>query len=198
MQVPTRVLHLLGSHGKHRPKQHLHSAYRMCIDEVENMCTAYFNTVNTWAPIVSKKRLLARLEKFSSDADASMALLLLSMKLVTQILSESDDPRTWLYWTCRQFYIHVEDTPLLSLALLQAKLLIAQYEIGHGIYPAGFLSVGHAVRLGYMMGFHDRKNAPQLFKPPPTWTGREEERRTWWGVVVLDRCVVAGPLPCSD
>lgn len=159
------------------------------------MCSAYFSTVNTWCPIVSRKRLLARLEHFSADADASTTLMLLCMKLATQILSEKEDPRTHLYWTCRQFYALVEDTPLLSLALLQSKLLIATYEIGHGIYPAGFLSVGHAARLGYMMGFHDRKKAPQLFKDPPTWTGREEERRTWWGVVVLDRYVSTSQNP---
>lgn len=162
------------------------------------MCAAYFNTVNTWCRILSQKRLLDRLEKFDPEAEATTALLLLSMKLVTQILSETEEPRTHLYWTCRQFYSQVEDAPLLSLALLQAKLLIAVYEIGHGIYPAAFLSVGHAARLGHMIGLHDSKKAPQLFRAPSSWTLREEERRVWWEVVVMDRYVVTGRFPRSS
>lgn len=114
------------------------------------------------------------------------------MKLVTQILSETEEPRTHLYWKCRQFYSQVEDAPLLSLGLLQAKLLIAMYEVGHGIYPAAFMSVGHAARLGHMIGLHDRKGASQLFRAPSSWTLREEERRVWWEVVVMDRYVVRG------
>jgi hypothetical protein len=151
------------------------------------MILQYFDTVNRWFPMISRKMLFAGVGRFDTSTDSSIALLLICIKLVIQILPEHQDPRTQLYWTCRQYYDQVENAPLLSLALLQAKLLIAQYEIGHGIYPAGFLSMGHAAHLGYLIGLHDRKKAPQLFKPTPTWTGREEERRAWWGVVVLDR-----------
>jgi hypothetical protein len=89
----------------------------------------------------------------------------------------------------KDLYSRVENSCLISLQLLQSAILIAIYEIGHGIYPAAYLSVGHAARLGNMMGLHDRKNATQLFKEAETWSQCEEERRTWWTVVMLDRYV---------
>ena len=77
----------------------------------------------------------------------------------------------------------------MSLHILQATILIAVHGIGHCIYPAGYLTVGHCARIGIMFGLHDLKNATQLFKDPDTWTLREEERRTWWAVLLLDRSV---------
>ena len=156
-------------------------------EDLEAMCSAYFDTVNACLPIICKKRFLGGLEAFDTTSHASLALLLLSMKLLMQYPDPDEGPRNSIYWTCRQFYAQVEDMPLLSLGLLQAKILIALYEIGHGIFPAGCLSVAHAARLGKLMGLHDRKRATQLFKPTATWSGREEERRVWWAVLILDR-----------
>ncbi|KAF4490277.1 oxidoreductase yusZ [Fusarium agapanthi] len=46
-----------------------------------------------------------------------------------------------------------------------------------------------------MVGLHSQKDAQQLFVEPETWTLCEEQRRTWWAIVMLDRVVVAGPSP---
>jgi hypothetical protein len=156
-------------------------------DEIETVTASYYDTIDRWFPIISRKRLVARITRFEPKTDASVALLLLCMKLVTQILPSDENPRTGLYWICRQLLMQVEGAPLLSLTLLQATALMAVYEVGHGIYPAGMMTVGNAVRLGRIMGLHDRDNAQQLFRANSTLTGREEERRAWWGVVVLDR-----------
>ncbi|KPI37930.1 uncharacterized protein AB675_3015 [Cyphellophora attinorum] len=196
MPVPEQVRFILGNRA-----------------EVETVTESYYDTIDRWFPIVSRKRLVARLTTFEPKTDASVALLLLCMKLVTQILPHDENPRTGLYWICHQFLMQVEGAPLLSLTLLQATALMAIYEIGHGIWPAAILTVGNAVRLGHIMGLHDRDNAHQLFRANSTLTGREEERRTWWGVVVLDRIVTMGTydgsiltadvrnhelLPCTD
>lgn len=151
------------------------------------MCATYFDTVGKSLPIVSEKKLFDRIRKMDRQSQASLVLLLLAIKLVVQSLDPRDEPRNTLYWNTRQFCVQVEEAPLLSLLLLQSKVLIAQYEINHGIYPTGMMSVSHAARLGQMMGLHDRKHASQLFRSTPTWTGREEERRVWWAVLVLDR-----------
>lgn len=151
------------------------------------MFSSYYDNIDQWFPVISKKRLVARIAAFQARTDASLALLLLCMKLATQILSIDAEPWSDLYGICKQFHLQVEGVPLLSIGLLQATLLIALYEIGHGIYPAGLLTVGHAVRLGHIIGLHDRDNANQLFRENSTLTGREEERRVWWGVVLLDR-----------
>lgn len=92
-----------------------------------------------------------------------------------------------LYWTVKGLQSKIEGLGLISLQLLQAIVLIAGYEVGNGIYPAAYLSVGHAVRLGMILGFHDRQNSIRFFKEADTWTQSEEERRTWWAITILDR-----------
>jgi len=110
------------------------------------------------------------------------------MKLVTTSPAYQQDAVTsLLYQTVRDLSAKVENAFVISLELIQAKVLLSVYEMGHGIYPAAFLSIAHAARLCVTMGFHDRKSAPRLFKEPATWALLEEERRTWWVVLILDR-----------
>lgn len=100
-------------------------------------------------------------------------------------------PQTQLYQDVKSFYHYVEAQNGFSVPTIQALLLIALYEIGHSIYPAAYLSVGNAARLGYAAGLHDRK-APQMLTRCTTWTEQEERRRLWWGVVILDRFINIG------
>ena len=110
------------------------------------------------------------------------------MKLVSQYPQENDQgPQTPFYAQAKRLYSLVESSGMMSLHLLQSSILIAVYEVGHGIHPPAYLSAGNAARLGIVMGLHDRSNATQMFKRAETWTLREEERRTWWAALVLDR-----------
>ncbi|KAE8450385.1 hypothetical protein EG329_006459 [Mollisiaceae sp. DMI_Dod_QoI] len=181
---------------------------------MQSICDDFFRATYGWIPIISKKRIYRDLHTFDPATSSSLALLLLCMKLVTEVpLDGVDQSTTPLYLITQQFYSKVESTSQISLHALQSTILLAVFEIGHGILPTGYLRIGHAARLGALMGFHDRRNAAQLFKPSETWTLREEERRTWWAIVILDRYVhigtsgvpLAAPdpghgdlLPCSD
>ncbi|KAG9502151.1 hypothetical protein J7337_004976 [Fusarium musae] len=79
----------------------------------------------------------------------------------------------------------------INVRLVQTLTLLALYEFGHRIYPAAYLSIGQAVRLATMVGLHSPKDAKQLFMEPETWTLCEEQRRTWWAIVMLDRIPTA-------
>jgi hypothetical protein len=70
--------------------------------------------------------------------------------------------------------------------VLFSLILITVYEFSHAIYPAAYLTIGRAARLATLMGWHDR-TAQQLFSHPETLTHREEQRRTWWAMFILDR-----------
>lgn len=100
-------------------------------------------------------------------------------------------PQTQLYQDVKSFYHYVEAQNGFSVQMIQALLLIALYEIGNSIYPAAYLSIGNAARLGHAAGLHDRK-APQMLPRCTTWTEQEERRRLWWGVVILDRFINIG------
>jgi len=156
--------------------------------DVHSICHRYFATTHTWFPFVSPKRVYQRVDS-DSTTDAGLALLLLCMKLDSMPCGELRPAESTLYQAARRYVSALEDTSTVSLCLLQALVMIALYELGHGIFPAVFLTVGRAARLGVLMSLHCRNFArsTQLLKPSGTWTPREEERRTWWATLVLER-----------
>ncbi|KAK6839188.1 hypothetical protein PG987_005054 [Apiospora arundinis] len=168
---------------------------------LEVLVNRYFATVHGWLPILSKKQLYRTLaQQQAQRTDPNFAVLLVCMRLLATCPSPPPDhqqqsspalicPR---YLFAKESLTKAETRCLPSLSLLQATILVATYELAHGIYPAAYLSAGHAARLGIMMGFHNREHCPQMFHSPVTWTGREEERRAWWAVVILDRLAHLG------
>ena len=153
------------------------------------ICDSYFDSINTWFPFISKKKMQRGIQANNPAEVSGLALVLLCMKLATNSpqqdgVSASDSV---LYRTARRYLNALEEASSASLHVLQAFVLVALYEVGHGIFPAAYLTVGRAARIGLLRGVHDRKNATQLFQTPQTWTSWEEERRTWWAVSILER-----------
>ncbi|KAK5052741.1 hypothetical protein LTR84_002607 [Exophiala bonariae] len=169
MAIPKPILELLES-----------SDERECIRE------QYFNRIHSWFPMIDMKRLDQETPELYRKPDVGLALLFTCMRLVCYPVMYNLC-QTPLYYTVKQFFHVVQDSCLLSMHLLQAAVLIALYEIAHGVHPVGYLSVCTAARLGMVMGLHDRKQAKQLYGAPETWMQREEQRRTWWAILILDR-----------
>lgn len=154
------------------------------------ICESYFGSIDLWFPFVSRKRVRQDLE---AGVSAELTLLLLCMKLVSGSTpadnmnqSAAESPT---YQAARRFANALEVIIPTSMRLFQSLVLIALYEIGHGICPTAYLTISLAARLGLLRGVHDRNNATQLFQTPPTWTHWEEERRTWWATSILERYV---------
>ncbi|KAK5134599.1 hypothetical protein LTR08_006255 [Meristemomyces frigidus] len=159
--------------------------------ELRAMIEHYFTTVHGYFPIVSKIKLYQQLANPLHEPGADVALLFLAMKLAASEIAEGMPPQTQLYQDVKAFLSYVEGQNGFSIQTIQALLLISLYEMGHAIYPAAYLSVGHAARLGYAMGLHER-TAPQLLQRCTTWTEQEERRRVWWAIVILDRHINIG------
>jgi hypothetical protein len=172
---------------------------------IQAMIEAYFDTIHTWLPIVSKKRLSLDLANPNLEPTADLAVLLLIMKniLVEPVsVSGGSSMSSDVYWRAKGFASIVEHSGLLTLHLLQSFVLLSAYEIGQGLHPAAYLTTGHAARLGHALGVHDRKEAPQMLRRPGAWAEIEETSRTWWAVMLLDRYVSLGsyghPLATDD
>lgn len=166
------------------------------------MIEHYFATVHTYLPVVSKIRLYQHLSNPQHEPGSDIALLFLAMKLACYEVPEGMSPASFqLYLDVKSFYYFVESQNGFSIQMIQALLLIALYEMGHAIYPAAYLSIGNAARVGHAMGLHV-KDVPQMLPRPTTWTEQEERRRVWWGVVILDRFINLGhrgkPLATND
>lgn len=139
----------------------------------------YFSTIDTWLPFISRKRLDQAIQTSIAAENSGLTLLLLCMKLVTvvpqsNVISAAESP---IYKSARGFLNTMEEVSPASLQVLQSLVLIALYEISHGIFPVAYLIVGRAARLCLLRRVHDRKNSTQLFVTPQTWTKWEEEHR---------------------
>lgn len=171
-------------------------------NEHATLLDAYFCSVHTWLPMISKKRIIYAAY---TEQEACQDLLMLCMKLCTTYPSDATPAADPLYLTIRSLCSAAETAGIISLRLVQSLVLVTVYEISHAIYPVAYSTIGRAARLAALMGWHDIK-AQQLFKEPDTLRLREEQRRTWWAVYILDRYInidtsglpFASPEPSDD
>lgn len=162
--------------------------------DANGVCELYFGSVDTWFPFISKKGLDLSIQSNLPTETPGLALLLLCMKLICSASHPyTSASESTLYKTAKSFLNTIEEVSPVAIHVFQSLVLIALYEVGHGIFPAAYLTVGRAVRLGILRGVHDRKNSTQLFVGPPTWTYVEEERRTWWATSILECFVNLNP-----
>jgi hypothetical protein len=167
------------------------------------------SVVNLLCPLtimaVPKVQIYQQLAKGTVHLSAETTLLVMTMQLLARPVTAGPADAE-LYLKSKKFFNYLETRNQLSLKLIQAGLLLAVYEIGHAIYPSAYLTVGHCARLAQTIGINDLNDSVQMFPPPrpsasfespdyesprPTEQSpeAEENRRTWWAIIVLDRCV---------
>lgn len=164
------------------------------LDEIRLTAARFFEHIHQWMPFISKKRFYDFYLQPSFHSRPDVVLLLLALKLITTFLpAGSRSPRTALYNSTKQFYLKVEGS--FSILVLQAGILVALYELGHGIYPAAFLSIGTCARYAHALGINVSRTVPT--RRVLTLVEVEERRRVWWAIVILDR-FVAVPGYCGS
>lgn len=158
------------------------------LTDIRDIVERFFENIHLWLPTISRKRLQLTLESPSFELTSDLSLLLLSMKLIAQSGHRTaQDAQSPLYWLVKTYAATVESSGMTTVSMMQSLLLITAYELGHGILPAAYLSSGHCVRFGTLMGIHDRQKAPQILRRPGSFAEIEELRRLWWAAILLDR-----------
>lgn len=114
---------------------------------------------------VSKRRLTQEFDQLQLSFGDLYALLL-AMKLVTKQFEDNEAERNVLYSHVKQCLFHLAAHNVLTLKLLQAEILVSLYEIGHAIYPAAYLTVGHCVRVAHALNLQDLTTPFRLFPLP--------------------------------
>ncbi|KAL7940805.1 hypothetical protein V8C42DRAFT_336403 [Trichoderma barbatum] len=153
------------------------------VGDIQATAHVFFETIHVWMPIVSKQQFQEHLLQGLSFRRAELFLLVLAMKLCSSRVTVA---KSMLYRTVKQFYFDVESSGRLSIQTLQAAVLIAIYELGHGIYPAAIISVANCARIGALLGIDKSLNTWGLISGVP-WIQLEERRRIWWAIIILDR-----------
>jgi hypothetical protein len=165
------------------------------LPEVEEMVLSYFSTTSIRMPIVSQIRILRELPQTYSIPRADFSLLCLSMYLVQQkprkLDSLNGSLQSSLYVTLKCLIASLEAANYLSLNFVQARALVCFYELGHAIYPAASASVASCARTARALGLEAKsfQAADRDYSNLALRLAAEEEKRTWWAVVNLDRSV---------
>ncbi|VUC37669.1 unnamed protein product [Clonostachys rosea] len=159
------------------------------VDRTE-ACARYFSSVHPWISFLSPKRLKNGGKGSSADLDGCEPLLILCFRLLTEELVDPPQETSQaspLYLSIRASLSAAADGGCVSLRLVQSLVLLSLYELGHAIYPTAYLTLAQAARMGTLMGLQSKTKASRLFTPANSWTLREEQRRTWWAIIILDR-----------
>ncbi|MCJ1459898.1 hypothetical protein MMC28_010277 [Mycoblastus sanguinarius] len=154
----------------------------------------YFTLAHPWLPIISKRLFYDLISNPLKPPHADTVLLLSCMDLVTWLPSDSPtetSPKSLSYAAAKRSLLEDEIIGAFTIQHLHAMILVALYELGHGIYPAAYMSIGACVRYGVALGIHPR-NASGLNEPSSTLLEQEERRRAWWAMLILDRFVLLG------
>lgn len=156
-------------------------------DAVEEVTTQYFNTVNSWFTIIEKATLDIRVEEMWNCPSAETAMLLLAMMLILRTPSDcANNMDDGVYLSVKTTSTLVQNKVPGSMILLQAQLLIAMYELAHGLPQQAYTTVGSCVQMTRAFGWHIRS----------FWS---DERRQllaaelkhsailWWALIYVDR-----------
>lgn len=123
------------------------------------------------------------------------------MRLV-QISDRNSSPENALYDQVKRCSTLIERSGVVTVKLLQSNLLLAFYEFSHAIHPAAYFTIRHSASIGLALGIQSRSPPFQVLAPATSWCELEERRRTWWGVIILDRYISIGTgsnaFACAD
>jgi hypothetical protein len=160
------------------------------ITHVRDDAEKFFTTTHTWWPIIFKRRFYKHLLNPLTSPRPDVALLFLCIKIsIWAPQDEFQNPRTSAYLLAKRYFLDLEMQGVFTLQALQAGILICLYEIGHGLYPSAYLTVGTCARYG--IGFGLDKEALLPFRDSNSWIETEEKKRAWWAILILDRSVNA-------
>jgi hypothetical protein len=167
--IKTHLTHFVGS-----PKQ------------VKKAIDAYFATIHLWFPIVTETTYRENLTKGLELSTSEINLLALCMTLINIHPGGHDilDQAGPLYSVVKSSIAILESIDVQSLRLVQTRLLLSLFEVGHGLHKSAFISLGSLARSAALIGINRASTA----NPSASAEYAESEGlNVWWGIVILDR-----------
>jgi hypothetical protein len=159
-------------------------------DSVPSAIFSYFQTIDTWLPILSEEHIRKRLEYNNGSPSVEFACLLLCIYLVARnpdnITCGNGMPSS-TYLKTRSLHSALSSSGRKSIEIIQASLLLAVYELGYGMVDAALFTMAGCSRLAIAMMGTQRKLG--VINIQDTEFGR-----LWWGIIIMDRCVFLLPL----
>ncbi|KAJ5456729.1 hypothetical protein N7530_012003 [Penicillium desertorum] len=162
--------------------------------QVQAAAAFYFRTIHTWFPIISEPSYNIRLSNVrvqAASAPSDLSLLTLCMALVCKgpVGGELPLSSRSMYASLKSFVALLEAMGTNSLEMLQSRLLLTVFEIGHAMYPSAYISAAANMRAAVSLGINATcGDLRKAFRDPRKV---EEARQTWRGIVITDRSDLA-------
>ena len=148
----------------------------------------FFTGTHQRLPVVSKLRFEQDLQSLATSPRADFAALCLSILLMQQSpMGKATNMQSSLYFKVKNLITLLETTSDLSLDLVHCRVLVTFYEMGHGLHRAAYLSLAGCARAARVLGLH--KKRWRDLEVDSDKLALEEEKRTWWAIVLMDRFI---------
>jgi hypothetical protein len=153
----------------------------------------FFNSTHSWLTIVRKQRFIKRVAASKQKAEAEVAILLLTMRLIAEPFdfakTRGDASRDALYQAAKQLHAIIQTSKGPSLELIQAGILIALFEHNAALDDAAYETLANCADMSQCIGMGITQDSRKS-RTGHVSAFEEERRRTYWGIVVLERYVI--------
>lgn len=94
---------------------------------IDYVMSRYFQNISPWMPVISNIKLNRLIGTLRDEPRADLVILLLSMKLMLGLPTETQPAQSALYNLVKYFRFTLELAGLLTILMIQAGLLISVY-----------------------------------------------------------------------
>ncbi|KAG9232373.1 hypothetical protein BJ875DRAFT_81705 [Amylocarpus encephaloides] len=162
---------------------------------IEDVAGLFFRSVHPWFPIIDFDTLCRRLPGQWEHCSPEFSLLLAGMKLLTTIPGRQcqQNNAIWaelkeLHTLCKAFMGMIDAQGCVSLDVIQARTFLLLFEVGHGLYPAGYITMGTLSRSSDALGLYSEAGIAAL-RLQTEEEFLEESHQTRVGILILFRYV---------
>ncbi|KAF2167615.1 hypothetical protein M409DRAFT_54199 [Zasmidium cellare ATCC 36951] len=162
-------------------------------EAMRTIAKAFFDHTSSWLPILSQARFFDSALTVFRQPSIETYFVCLCMSLHTEPLDDDTNARdTTRYRAVWKLFDELQMVPAhsaMALSVIQGRILMLAYEIGHGIFPNAFMGISSCVQLATVRGlkFDDLGLLEDQQQTLNMSFAREEEKRSWWAIYVLER-----------
>jgi hypothetical protein len=155
------------------------------LEVMQSVSDEFFRSTHQRISAVSRLRFNGELLGLFINGKADFATLCMSIFMIQEMPGDMVSSSS-LYYVVKHFVNVLEASTRPTMNLLQSRILVSFYEMGHGMNAAAYLSIAAAARLARLLGAHS--NQADL-RAEQDIMAVEEQRRAWWAIFIMDRFI---------
>ena len=154
---------------------------------IGGIIASFFAGIHLRLPILSRRSVESYTPYISERSSAGHLLLFLAIYLLELDPPSIPGGEIEAYVIIKQMLGLLEAHSSHSLTVMQYRVLVIIYELGHGFLTAASTSLGSCTRAARMTGLKGLESLQE--HPASTSMISEERRRVWWAIFLLDRFI---------